>query len=153
MITFPQVANNVDLRYTDKTASWRSVPGVNGFIAHPDGCVRRADDWRMTGAIHPVEGFVVPIAFEGQTVYVPARYLVAAAHLPKPGRVLVDNGRGGLAFVYDVARRNGQVLDDRAQNLYWHELPEPIDFEFLMREARWARRPQGVSPASVPYGE
>jgi hypothetical protein len=149
MDAFPQVANTVK-SLIEGEILWLPVPGVWGYEAHPDGCIRRADDWKLSCILHPVEGVLVPVQFEGHTYGIPRRYMVAAAHLDKPGRVLAENRRGGLAWLYDVAHRNGQVLDDRAQNLYWRELPEPIDFEYLMREARWATRPAGVSPASSP---
>jgi hypothetical protein len=80
-----------------------------------------------------VEGFIVPVKFDSKVVYIPARYLVAAAYLEKPARVLVES-RSGLAWRYDVARRNGVLTDDSAQNLYWHELPEPRDLDWLMRQ-------------------
>ena len=146
--TKPQENNGVELRYSQ--VSWQSVPGLWGFEAHPDGAVRHAEGWRITGALDPTEGFVVPVSFGNDSFYVPARYLVAAAYLDKPGQVLTNNRRGGLAWLFDVKRRNGSVLDDSAQNLYWHELPEPLDFDWLMREARWARKPLGVSPATSP---
>jgi hypothetical protein len=145
-VTFPQVTEMVRLEDTDYC--WRTVPGVWGFEAHPDGRVQH--EWKTTGTLHPVEGFVVPVSFEGAQVLIPARYLVAAAHLEKPGQVLIENGRGGLAWLYDVARRNGDWRDDSAQNLYWHELPEPVDFDWLMRQPP-QRRARGV--LSGPKGK
>ncbi|XCI63425.1 hypothetical protein MPNTM1_04600 [Mycolicibacterium parafortuitum] len=94
----------------------------------------------------------MPVNWEGDTYGIPRRYLVAAAHLEKPRQVFSRNRRE-LVWRYDVARKNGDVLDDRAVNLYWRELPEPVNYESLMREARWARRPLGVSPATPRYGE
>ena len=143
----PQVSNVVK---SDKGAQfvWREVPGVYEYEANADGAVRRSNGWTMSCMLHPVEGVLVPVRFEGGMYWVPRRFFVAAAHLEKPDRVLTDNRRGGLALRYIPAHRNGDVVDDRALNLYWRELPEPVDFEFLMREAKWATRPVGVSPAT-----
>jgi hypothetical protein len=140
MSAFPQVTDKLELEIEEQF-NWRAVPGLWAFEAHPDGAIRHAEGWRITGALHPTEGFVVPVSFEGDSFYVPARYLVAAAYLDKPGRVLTDNRRGGLAWLFDVKRRNGSVLDDSARNLYWHELPEPLDFDWLMRQPP-VRRPR-----------
>ena len=127
---------------------WREVPGLYEYEANSDGTVRRSNGWTISCMLHPVEGVLVPVRFEGQTFAVPRRYFVAAAHLEKPDRVLTENRRGGLALRYVPVHRGGDVVDDRALNLYWRELPEPVDFEFLMREAKWATRPVGVSPAT-----
>ncbi len=151
MGTSPQVANKVSSLVEDEFL-WRPVRGVWGYEAHPDGCVRRADEWKLSCILHPVEGVLVPVRWEGATYGVPRRYMVAAAHLEKPRQVLMRQGRA-LVWRYDVARKNGDVADDRAANLYWHELPEPVSFESLMRAAKWARRPWRVSPATTPYGE
>ncbi len=148
---FPQVTNAVDL-IVESEYLWRPVPGVWNYEAHPDGATRRADQWKLSCILHPVEGVLVPVHWEGDTYGIPRRYMVAAALLDKPRQVFMRQGRA-LVWRYDVARKNGDVADDRAVNLYWHELPEPVSFESLMREAKWARRPQGVSPATTPYGK
>ncbi len=121
-----------------------------GYEAHPpDGAVRRADEWKLSCILHPAEGVLVPVHFEGNTYGVPRRYMVASAHLAKPRQVFMRQGGRALVWRYDVARKNGDVTDDRAVNLYWHELPEPVSYASLMREAKWARRPWGgVSPAT-----
>ncbi|GAA2807112.1 hypothetical protein [Mycolicibacterium pallens] len=148
---YAQFANDVDLIVDDEFL-WRPVPNVWGYEAHPDGAVRRADEWKLSCILHPAEGVLVPVHFEGNTYGVPRRYMVASAHLAKPRQVFMRQGRA-LVWRYDVARKNGDVTDDRAVNLYWHELPEPVSYASLMREAKWARRPWGVSPATKPYGK
>lgn len=151
---YAQFANDVDLIVDDEFL-WRPVPNVWGYEAHPpDGAVRRADEWKLSCILHPAEGVLVPVHFEGNTYGVPRRYMVASAHLAKPRQVFMRQGGRALVWRYDVARKNGDVTDDRAVNLYWHELPEPVSYASLMREAKWARRPWGgVSPATKPYGK
>jgi hypothetical protein len=141
-----QLSNSIELS-TESAYKWHPVPGLKHFEAHPDGIAR--NKWHTTCFIDPRDGPLVRIPFENRKIAIPMRYLVAATFLDKPRQVLTENRRGGLAWLYDVAHRNGNVMDPRAENLYWRELPEPVDLEWLMKQPP-DRLPRGVSPASSP---
>lgn len=143
----PQVNNRIELG-VDTKFQWRPVPHIYNYEANcDDGTVRRANDWKIACTLDPVAGEVlVPVCFEGDTYWLARRYFVALAHLDRPRQILTSD----FAFLFDVARCNDDRLDDSAQNLYWQALERPVYIADLMREAKWARRPLGVSPATSP---
>jgi hypothetical protein len=130
-----------------ESKEWRWVPGADPAVAaHSDGTIRPAFG-QATIVHHPQFGLYTPLAGS----LAPVHLLVAAAWLPYPDHLSAFEL--GTFMHRLVVHKDGVNYHNEAGNLDWSDSPggcEPEFYEWLMREARWARKPVGVSPATDP---